>query len=363
MKMSFLVFITLMSLVTAAEAATCNYNPNNNLVENSPYGTLNISNNIEGTANYTGKLISPELTKCDDAISGRIITAEEVRSLYERFYFNQSTHIDFTKSAGDYSGGGKYYKLKNTSSNFINRFGYIHFRVSSEDDKNSATLGPSSMELRDSTNVSPNGGIKVDLIGIRFATDTGIPIAGPLEEIGSLSIELGYIYTSFRVEHNGALDSVGGGQKAYITLNIKPSLAESCSVNSQTVQLPEVPAGNLKSAGEEIGGVSFNVIARCGSAAGEPLMYTMIDNNAPLNVRSDVLTNTVPETKNVGVAVYDDNGARVITHNTTGVLGILPGGVNPSVSKRFLARYHKLDNLPVKPGVLNAQATILVNYK
>lgn len=364
MKMNFLAFITLMSLVTAAEANTCKFNSNNNLVEGSSDGTLNISNNIEGTANYMGTLISPELLKCDDAIPGRIITTADVEALYESFYFNVSKHINFSKSAGAYPGGGKYYKLKNTSSEFVNKYGYIHFRVSSEDGRRSATLQSSSVVLRDASTVSPNGGIKVDLIGIGFFNDAGIPIAGPLEEIDSLSIDLGRLSGSFRVWHGGVLDAVGGGQNAYLTLNIQPSLAESCSVNSQTVQLPDVPAGNLTSVGDEIGGTSFNVIASCGSAdAGKQLMYTLVDNNAPLNVRSDVLTNTVSDTQNVGVAVYDDTGARVITYNTTGVLGTLPGGSNPSVSKRFLARYHKLDNLPVKPGLLNAQATVLVNYK
>lgn len=367
MKIKFLAFISLMSLAATAEAVTCNYNPNNNLVEGSPDGTLDISNNIEGAADYTGILISPELVKCDNAIPGTPISPTDPVALYTTFRFGASQHLDLTKSRGTYPGGGSYYKLKATGSDFVNKYGYIHFRIAREDGYSKGTISSTNLILYNSASGPANIGIQVDLVGIRFFNDVGVPIAGPSEKIDALSIELGEVSHSFKKFYGpGDLDYdfIMGSQKAYLTLNIQPSLAESCSVNSQTVQLPDVPAGNLTSVGDEIGGTSFNVIASCGSAdAGKQLMYTLVDNNAPLNVRSDVLTNTVSDTQNVGVAVYDDTGARVITYNTTGILGTLSGGVNPSASKRFLARYHKLDNLPVKPGLLNAQATILVNYK
>ncbi|EKU56587.1 fimbrial protein [Acinetobacter sp. WC-323] len=358
----FLVWITFQTISAyAVESYSCNYNPNNNLVAGSSYGTLFSMSNSQGIASFARVLKSPELNKCDDAAPGPVSVGDlNMREL--RFRFNESANIDFSWSVT--SEGKTYYGLKGTGSEFLNKYGYIYFKIAREDGANSSPVQSSTHIFQGLSAL--NQGIQVDSIHIGFFHSSGAPISGPKEEINNISIDLGLLMSSLFVNWSNPDGYIvlSGSQKAYITLNIKPSLAESCSVNSQTVQLPEVPAGNLKSAGEEIGGVSFNVTVRCGSAdAGKQLMYTMMDNNAPLNVRSDVLTNTVPETKNVGVAVYDDNGARVITHNTTGVLGILPGGVNPSVSKRFLARYHKLDNLPVKPGVLNAQATILVNYK
>jgi len=131
------------------------------------------------------------------------------------------------------------------------------------------------------------------------------------------------------------------------------------------VKLPLVPAGNLRSVGDEIGGTRFNITASCAATeVGKQLMYSLFDNNATaLSVQSKYFTNTVPDTSNVGITVYDDTGTRVPTYNTSGVLGILSSGASPSVTKSFLARYYKIDDLPVNPGLLNAQATIMVNYK
>jgi len=55
----------------------------------------------------------------------------------------------------------------------------------------------------------------------------------------------------------------------------------------------------------------------------------MADNNSPRNANTKVFTNTVPETQNVGIAVFDEaTGERVIIHNTTDSFGILSGGAN-----------------------------------
>lgn len=349
--------------VYAVDSYNCPHNPNNNLVEGSSTGNLNSMSNSNGVASFSTVLKSPDLNKCDEAGPSGAIPGGSVIYAMLTFNFTSSANIDFNRSVT--ADGNTYYGLKGTDSDFLNKYGYIHFKVTGENGTSSSAVQNSPFRFSGVARTA-NHGIQVDSISIRFFDSAKNPISGPKEEINNISIDLGRLSSDIAVNWSNADGYIilYGYQKAYITLNILPSLAESCSVSSETVQLPDVPAGNLRNVGDEIGGMSFSVTASCEATdAGKQLMYTLMDNNAPLIVKSNFLTNTVTETSNVGVAVYDDMGNRVITHNTTDVFGTLNHDIRPSITKRFLARYYKIDNNPVKPGLLNAQATIMVNYK
>ncbi|MFV5193026.1 fimbrial protein [Acinetobacter courvalinii] len=371
MKFKNIFFIALTGLwtvfqtsaVLAIDSYSCNHNPNNNLIEGNTYGNLNSISNSQGVASFSAVVKSPDLNKCDDAGPSGAIPESDVFLAGLSFYFDKSVNIDFNKSVT--SNGKTYYGLKNTGSDFLNKFGFMFFKITGENGMSSSAV--QKLRYRFSgVRGTANHGIQVDSISVSFFDTAGNPITGPKEKLDNISIDLGQLSSTLGVNWSNPDGYIilYAYQNAYITLNILPSLAESCSVTSETVQLPDVPAGNLRNIGDEIGGASFAITASCEAAdAGKQLMYTMMDKNAPLTVKTNFLTNTVTETNNVGVAVYDDMGNKVITHNTTDVFGTLSGGTRPSVTKRFLARYHKLDNAPVKPGLLNAQATILVNYK
>lgn len=267
-------------------------------------------------------------------------------------------------------GGLTYYKIRNTSSTFLNTHAFIYFKVRENNPESphkivldiSKALNGNGEWLLDNfgadRNFSPH--VILEVFGIHVYFDQA-PAA-----IESAIVHLGTAQTNNWVLKNNVYNHYKGRDEVYLTLNVVPEVKKTCNLDIPSVTLSQISVQNsLDFVGAEADRTAFTIKANCSEGLeNTALYYSMGDNANPKNY-TDVLTNTEQDTKSVGIKVYDATTNQSVFYNKLYNFGVLSGGLVPSVSKQFYARYYRKDNDSISVGVgnINAQATISVTYK
>ncbi|BAP36419.1 hypothetical protein AS4_14790 [Acinetobacter guillouiae] len=284
------------------------------------------------------------------------------------FKIFSSSDIDMSRSLN--VSGLTYYKIRNTSSTFLNTHGYIYFRFRENNPENPRKTELDMLKANGDgwsldgsqgadRNFSPH--IKLEIL------DTRVYFTQAPTVVERASIRLGtaqtfnYVYDSDKI-----FDYYRGGDDVYITLVVNPEVTKTCNLDIPPVNLSQVSVQNsLNGVGAEAGQTPFFIKANCSEGLANTALYYSMGDNANLKNYSDVLTNTEKDTESVGIRVYDATTNLPVYYNKLYDFGVLSGGVMPVVSKLFYARYYRKDNNPIKVGVgsVSAQATISVTYK
>lgn len=273
-----------------------------------------------------------------------------------------SSNIDMTQKKYVY-GIGDYYKLKNTTSTFLNTHGYISFKYRENTPEGDRMTYPMESAYNNSSqwNLSSGGPGKnhtphaiLEIVELKIYLDY-YPLAHEV-----VNIKLGNVRTeNLAYGITGEQEVFKGSDDVYITLDYSPELS-SCNIETQTVYLKEVSLRNdLKNIGDEAGLTPFTVTANCNFSSTN--IYYSLGDNMDFGNYSDVLTNTEEETKSIGIRIHDLDPYvnEVITLNKVYRFGDSKKGV---ASKKMAAAYYRKDDNKATsgPGKVSAQALISV---
>lgn len=267
-------------------------------------------------------------------------------------------------------GGNRYLKLMNTGNLFLDQHGYITFKLTYSGEynftsgvtKDISVSSAGTLELLNlimanaATREGATQSLQVSDLRFYFTSSPGAQVVGSIT-MGTLVLNLGNIDNASTITHSGRRNYT-------INLTLNPEAGKTCivSANPSIVTLPTVSTNSLSTAGSEAGRTNFTMTATCDGLASTVLYYSMSDNSSLAN-NTDILTNTIAATNNVGIKIYDANTHAAITYDNEATFGTLPNSSPSSVSKNFYAKYYKKDANPVSGGGVSAQATILVVYK
>lgn len=339
------------SSMVFADDITCPPNTTSSLYKGNPEGRVTVNTAKFGSvwgAVGTTTIQSYSLVDCTSLIINGITRSETYRG--------NSAQIDISQT---HSYGGKtYYKLRNTSSEFINKYAYITFRYGESFGREIELPNafPEDKWYENATGVaaSPSQGLMVyDLDFIYTAAPTQTERA---------EIHLGTLAAKY-LSTDAPGDSFFREEDAYIALSLIPEPSHTCDFDIPPVDMNTMLLSQFGEAGSEMGNTRFIVKVNCDSGlAGELLHYWMEDTTQPDN-RTDVLTNSEIETSNVGIKIYEYDNQRPVFFNTEYEFGRLSGGSRPTASKAFTAKYYRINSTPLKAGAVSAQAMINVIYK
>lgn len=272
-------------------------------------------------------------------------------------YFSaNSNQIDFSQTY--VNRGYTYYKLKNTSSEFLNKYGYINFAFgrSYGSKLTLAEAFPKYTFYDNATGVAATPSQGLMAYGIDFIY-TAAPTEAEQVEINLGKLEAKYLST------DAPGDTFFAEQDAYINISLNPAASSTCDFDIPPVQMSTISLKQLGSVGAQYGFSRFGVKVNCDAAlAGKMLYYNMID-SADLSNITDVLTNTEKTTSNVGIKIYEYESRNPVFFNTEYEFSRLNGSSSPTASKNFFAEYYRRDNNPINAGSVAAQAMIYVVYK
>lgn len=336
-------------MVLAADI-TCPPNTTSPLYPGNPGGSFIVDTKNFGSvwgAVNTKSIESYSLVDCTSLIQHNITRSE--------YFSGNSNQIDISETYA--YGGNTYYKLKNTSSEFLNKYGYITFKFAESfgPDIDLTRAFPKHTLYEDATGVlaTPSQGLMA--YGIDFIY-TAAPTQAEQVEINLGKLEAKYLSADVPG------DTFFAEQDAYIRIELNPAPSSTCDFDIPPVQMSTISLKQLGDIGAQYGFSRFNVKVNCDSAlAGKLLRYNMLDNADPANI-TDVLTNTETTTSNVGIKIYEYETRQPVFFNTEYEFGRLSGSSNPTVSKPFFAEYYRMDGNPVNAGSVSAQAMIYVVY-
>ncbi|MCU4639193.1 fimbrial protein [Acinetobacter courvalinii] len=345
------LILMLFSPLVFSANITCPANPTSSLYPGNPdgYFTVDTANfgSVWGAAS-TKTIESYSLVDCTPLIKHGITRWE--------YFSGNSNQIDISQTY--VYGGNTYYKLKNTSSEFLNKYGYITFKFG-ESFGTKLELSkafPKYTFYDNATGVlsSPSQGLMAYDIDFVY---TAAPTEAEQVEINLGKLEAKYLST------DAPGDTFFVEQNAYIKIDLNPAPRSTCDFDIPPVQMSTISLKQLGSVGAQYGFTRFGVKVNCDSAlAGKMLFYNMID-SADLSNVTDVLTNTEGVTSNVGIKIYEYESRKPVFFNTEYEFGRLGSSSYPTVSKDFFAEYYRRDNNPIIAGSVSAQAMIYVVYK
>lgn len=258
--------------------------------------------------------------------------------------------------------GKKFYKITGTANAFVNKYAYIYFQYSDNsgdttryelDNQNGNILGSNSYTQ----------GLRIYNLAIAFDK-------APIEQI-TVPIIIGTLFVEW-TKPLFADDSytTTARQQAEVRLIVTPTAERTCSVNSPSVTLPTLSTNKLVNQGDTAGNTSFTLVATCGpTLGGIPLNIIMVDNKdvgaVHPNASKGILENIAPAntSDNVAIQVYDTIRNQPVTLGVEQSFGVTSSAAIPSVSRRYSARYYKLDSARTKAGQIYSTAAVTVTYR
>ncbi|MFC3171961.1 fimbrial protein [Acinetobacter vivianii] len=194
----------------------------------------------------------------------------------------------------------------------------------------------------------------VNIVNLKFYFTSGLTESTP-----AVQLDLGKVTVDMTEGSNRYIDS----QSGFVQLTLNPENTKTCSLNNPIVTLPTIATSALATAGTEAGGKTPSITATCSNGLANTLLYFTMSDNANVANSTNVLSNSNAATSNVGIRVYDVSNNSAINYGTEYSFGRLGTGSNPALTKNFYAKYYKKDNVAAVAGSVNAQATVMVNYK
>lgn len=354
--------IIFLTFNTICYALICTGNPASAL---HPDNAPNFNNTIELDASSStnpvnwsqdlgsGKyFISSLLISCTGIASSTQTQAEEKNSTFNAYKnSNISTEYKFKNLL-------QYYKIKGTSSPFLNDNAYIAFwYMDNRDYPERLFLSTQNFRIENSSNRSFTQGIKFNEVRLLF--DRAPTILESSDLITNIPINIGTLTT--KLKETKESPEVTTEQIVRLYLNVVPMKIKTCSVENQTVKLSPIQSNALGNAGSVGGKVNFTLTATCPSSGVNRILNAFfIDNYDPSNTAS-ILKNI--DQSNVGIQILNESTPIALgTQFKFGETVSLGNLSTTKATKSFGAQYYKLNNNTTIAGPVRSEAVITVIY-
>ena len=263
--------------------------------------------------------------------------------------------------------GKTYFKIVNTDNPIVNNHAYIYFKYS-DNQALAYQYNIDSMPLVTiAGSIGNTQGLRIHDLSIAFDKT-------PIEEIPLTRINIGTLqveWTFWSIQTPTTIVKESASQIAEIRLQVSPTAARTCSVNSSNVVLPTLSASSLTNLGSTSGQINFSISATCGaSLANTELNSIIVDNNnviasnsfASIGVLENV-ANISERASNVGIQIFNAATNAPINLGQNFLFGTTTSGSAPTISHNFYARYYKMNSSATVAGKVNSTATVYLNYK
>ncbi|ENX10050.1 fimbrial protein [Acinetobacter courvalinii] len=329
----------------ATDTGVCNSTPSQPLASNTSSITGSTSNWTLAT-NFATSIPAYSLVNCSNKVPDNF--ADRKTSSFTTV----GSHVNFDQSVS--YAGTTYYKIVNSSSPYFNQYGYVTFQVQdTKAGKPVLALAKTISLYSNATGESATQG--VNIVNLKFYFTAALT-----ESTAAVQLDLGKVVVDLTEGTNRYQDS----QSGFVQLTLNPENTKTCSLNNPIVTLPTIATSALPTTGTEAGGKTpFSITATCSSGLASTALYFTMSDNSNVGNNTTVLSNSNAATSNVGIRVYDVSNNSAITYGTEYSFGRLGAGSNPALTKNFYAKYYKKDNVAAVAGSVNAQATVMVNYK
>ncbi|AOA57330.1 fimbrial protein [Acinetobacter larvae] len=301
-----------------------------------------------------GYIQSSQLIKCDDFDSQSRTKTPTFKSFSNSNINSQSKTFN----------GKKFYKIVGTADAFVNKYAYIYFRYS---DNNNSAKGPYELGNQNGSILGENTytqGLRIYDLAVAFEKAPIDPIEVPVI-IGTLDVS----WTKKLVGQDNSY-TTSTTQRAEIRLIVNPVVEKTCTVNNPVVTLPTISVATLNNQGDTAAKTNFTIVATCGeSLANIGLNSIVVDNSdvdaQSANAKNGILVNTASSqaSKNVAIQMYEDTTNQPVRFGLEQDFGKTTMGVNPTARRNYYAKYYKLDSTPTQAGKITSTATIMVTYK
>ncbi|KYQ84483.1 fimbrial protein [Acinetobacter sp. NRRL B-65365] len=349
-KYGFTLLFTVLGMALgqhayATDNGVCTSNPTQPLATNTSSIT-NSTSNWTLVTNFATSIAAYSLVNCSNKITDNFPDRKTTS------FTTVGSNVNFDQTIT--YAGSTYYKIVNSSSPYFNQYAYVTFQIQdTKSGKPVVALAKTVSLYNNATGESATQG--VNIVNLKFYFTSGLTESTP-----AVQLDLGKVTVDMTEGSNRYIDS----QSGFVQLTLNPENTKTCSLNNPIVTLPTIATSALATAGTEAGGKTpFSITATCSNGLANTLLYFTMSDNANVANSTNVLSNSNAATSNVGIRVYDVSNNSAINYGTEYSFGRLGTGSNPALTKNFYAKYYKKDNVAAVAGSVNAQATVMVNYK